>query len=105
MVASGDEDSEEISLMGRKVLGHIWKPTEDKLIFNMRTNLSSAKRGGPRTDDELTVDGIGKLPSMALTKCMLLGLVMSQYDPMALIRPITIILKIHLHSLFSRDKT
>ena len=101
MVASGDEDSEAISLMGEKVLGHNWKPTEDKFVFKMKTNLATSKRGGQKSDKELTVDDIGKLPSMILTKRMLLGLVMSQYDPMGLICPVTIILKIHLRGLFS----
>ena len=40
---------------------------------------------------------------MVLTKRLLLGLVMSQYDPMGIICPLTIILKIELRSLFNPE--
>ena len=40
MVASGDEDADAIALMGEKVLGHTWRPTEDVFVFNVSVNLS-----------------------------------------------------------------
>ena len=43
MVASGDTDEEILSLLGKKVLGHIWKPTEDQFIFKVSVNLTPAK--------------------------------------------------------------
>ena len=38
MVASGDCDPEVLALMGERVLGHVWRPTEDKFVFIMRIN-------------------------------------------------------------------
>ena len=94
MIASGDTDSELIGLMGEKLLGHVWNPTEDKLIFKLVVNLSATKRKGQKLDRDLTAADISRLPNMTLTKRILLGLVMSQYDPMGLMSPILIILKI-----------
>ena len=48
----------------------------------------------------LTEIDIPRLPGMVLTKRILLGLVNSQYDPMGLICPLLIILKINLRDLF-----
>ena len=94
MVASGDSDPEIIALMGEKVLGHTWRPTEDQFVFKVKVNLSSTKTKGQRVDADLTVTDIHRLPGIVLTKRILLGLVMSQYDPMGLITPIIIIMKI-----------
>ena len=48
----------------------------------------------------MTAEDIPRLPTMVLTKRILLGLVMSQYDPMGLICPILLILKIKLRDLY-----
>ena len=103
MVASGDRDPDVLELMGDKILGHVWKPTEDKFIFRILVKLSDAKR---KTDQEVkiwTQEDIPKLLSLPLTKRMLLGFVMSQYDPMGLICPLLVKLKIMLRSLYGPD--
>ena len=84
MVASGDSDPEILALLGDKVLGHTWWPTSDEFMFKVLVNLSVKKRG-QKTADDLTIDDIPRLPDMPLTKRILLGVVMSQYDPMGLI--------------------
>ena len=43
MTASGDSDKERLDILGDKVLGHIWLPTEDKIVFRIVVNLTSAK--------------------------------------------------------------
>ena len=96
MVASGDTDVESIELMGDKTLGHQWRPTEDKLVFSIKVNLSSTKRDGQKMTRDLTIGDIPRLADMVLTKRMLLGFVMSQFDPMGLICPLIVILKISL---------
>ena len=53
----------------------------------------------------LTEADIPRLPGIILTKRILLGLVNSQYDPMGLICPILIILKINLRDLFGPGVT
>ena len=89
--------------MGEKVLGHVWKATEDKFEFSLPMNLSTGKSKGVKNDRDLTVDDIPRLKSMKLTRRMLLGLVNSQYDPMGLICPLTIKLKLNQRSLHSPD--
>ena len=43
MVASGDVDEESIELMGDKVLGHVWQPTEDVFVFRVSVNLTQVQ--------------------------------------------------------------
>ena len=100
MVASGDKDPDIIALMGEKVLGHKWDPTEDMFMFSATVNLSTARRKNAKVEENLSAVDIPKLPAVVLTKRILLGLVMSQYDPMGLICPIMIILKIELRKLY-----
>ena len=104
MVASGDTDKERLELLGDKTLGHIWRPTEDKFVFVFTINLSTTKRKGEKVDRDLTVEDIPRLPDMKLTKRMLLSLVMSQYDPMGLVCPLLVILKIKLRGLYGPDR-
>ena len=103
MIASGDSDQERIALMGDKLLGHFWKPGEDKFIFKMVVNLSNNKTKGQKSERDLTEEDIPRLPTRKLTKRILVGLVMSQYDPMGILSPITIILKIKLRNLYGPD--
>ena len=102
MVASGDVDQKSIELMGDKVLGHSWRPTEDVLVFRVAVNLTPAKfkKQGKSIAVDLTEADIPRLPSIHLTKRVLLGFVNGQYDPMGLTCPILIILKINLRELF-----
>ena len=102
MVASGDTDVEDLALAGDKVLGHRWKATEDVFVFAIGVNLSTKKRG-VKLGNDLTDADIPRLPTIILTKRVLLGFVMSQYDPMGIICPIIIILKIELRKLFGPE--
>ena len=103
MVASGDRDS--IKLLGDKVFGHAWEPTDDKFIFRIVVNLTPArfKKRGTSVAADLTEAHIPRLVHMKLTKRYLLGLIDSQYDPMVLIWPILMILKINLRDLFGPE--
>ena len=89
MVASGDTDMNKIEILGEKVLGHIWRPTEDKLVFVIKVNLTPAKfkRSSGTQHDDLTVSDIPRLLGMTITKRGLLGFVNSQYDHMGLVCP------------------
>ena len=82
MVASGDSDPSLLELMGDKVLRHTWRPTEDKLIFTITVNLSTSRTRGQKVHRDLDTTDIPRLPSIVLTRRMLLSFVMSQYDPL-----------------------
>ena len=43
MVASGDSDQELLDILGNKVLGHVWYPTEDKFVYRVVVNLVPLK--------------------------------------------------------------
>jgi len=103
MVASGDSDPKMLELMGDKLLGHIWNPTTDKFIFKVTVNLSTSKRKEDRSTGEFTSEDIPRLLQTILTKRSLLGFVMSQYDPMGLVCPILIKLKIKLRDLYEPE--
>ena len=105
MVASGDSDPDTLALLGDKVLGHVWKPTEDKFVFKIPVNLSTSKNKGLRSERDLTPEDIPRLPIVRFTRRMLLGFVMSPYDPMGLICPLTIKLKLQLRSLYGPDSS
>ena len=105
MVPSGDTDPQSLELLGEKTLGHKWMPNEDKLVFTVPVNLSINKRSGQCQRENLTVADILKLPDVPFTKRMLLGFIMSQYDPMGLICPLIVILKIMLRRLYGPDTT
>ena len=104
MVASGDTDKEALELLGEKTLGHIWWPTTDKFVFVFVVNLSITRRKGQKVDRDLTVEDIPRLVEMKLTRRMLLSFVMSQYDPMGLVCPLLVILKIQLRDLYGPDR-
>ena len=105
MVASGDSDREALEILGEKVLGHVWKATADKFVFRITVNLTPAKfkKRAQTISKDLVEDDIPRLPGMTLTKRVLLGFVNSQYDPMGLISPLLIILKINLQEMFGSD--
>jgi len=104
MVASGDTDKEKLDLLGEKTLGHVWRPTEDKFVFRFAVNLSTTKKRGEKIEADLTTEDIQRLPERRLTKRMLLSIVMSQYDPMGLMCPIIVILKIKLRELYGPER-
>ena len=69
-------------------------------MFRIAVNLSTSKKGKQKLEEDLTVVDVPTLMTIKLTKRMLLGFVMSQYDPMGLICPLLIILKIILQNVY-----
>ena len=70
MVQSGEQDQDALDKLGGKVLGHIWEPVEDYLIFRLHVNLFEKQKGQKsiRTGPDLTVDTLGKVQDEVLTK-------------------------------------
>ncbi len=100
LVESGETDPEILEKFGSKVLGHKWAPTTDELIFRLEVNLSKKTRTGEREAPDLLRVDASRLHQMVFTKRRLLGWVMSLYDPMGLLTPILIKIKIELRRLF-----
>ena len=87
------------------LLGHEWYPPDDTIIFKFPINLSKKNRTGQREDPDLSQNDISRIPHIDLTKRRLLGWVMSIYDPMGIMSPLTIKTKIALRQLFGGKNT
>ena len=103
LVRSGEEDPDVLKNYGDKVLGHVWRPGKDQLIFTLKVNLSIKNRKGEKVEPDLTEMDIPRLPNMMFTKRRLLGFVIEQYDPTGIMSPVLIKLKIELRKLFGKE--
>ena len=56
MVASGDQDEDVLELMGDKLLGHCWRPADNKLVFRVVVSLSTSKKNFQKLEDVTVVD-------------------------------------------------
>ena len=77
IVRSGEQDEEALENFDEKVLGHIWHPSQDLLVFRFPVNLSSRNRKGECLEPDLTSADIPSMSTRVLTKRLLLGFVMS----------------------------
>merc|ERR1712239_17561 len=100
LMESGETDPEILEQFGSKVLGHEWATPSDELIFRLAVNLSKKTRTGEREAPDLLRVDASRLHQMVFTKRRLLGWVMSLYDPMGLLTPVLIKIKIELRRLF-----
>ena len=105
-VASGDESEESRLLLGTgekgRVLGICWDPSLDE--FNVRTRINLSKKyKGARTASDLKYEEIPQIIEMKPTRRILLGIVNSCYDPLGLLAPITIQMKIEMRKLYNKE--
>ena len=105
-VMSGDRSSERLSLLGAgeigRVFGTCWNPTEDVFSIEAKINFSK-KHKGARIEPDFTYEQIPEIIDIKLTRRILLGIVNSCYDPLGLLSPITIQLKIELRNLYNKE--
>ena len=103
---SGDRSSERLSLLGAgeigRVLGTCWNPTEDVFSIEAKINFSK-KHKGARIEPDFSYEQIPEVIDTKLTRRILLGIVNSCYDPLGLLSPITIQLKIELRNLYNKE--
>ena len=105
-VASGDESTEKLALLGSgeigRVLGVSWDPTTDEFAVSVRINVSK-KCKGVRIGPDLTYEEIPQLLTVKLTRSILLGIVNSCYDVHGFLAPLIIPLKIGNRDLHSKE--
>ena len=105
-VISGDSSSECLSLLGTgdigRILGIGWKPFEDMFTTKVRIN-TSRKYKGSRTEPDLEESQIRLLGESKVTRRMLLSITNSCYDPLGVMCPLTIQLKIELRNLYRKE--
>ena len=95
IVRSGERDPDIAKRLGGKFLGHRWDPTEDLITFNLTVNLHG-KKNGVKMGPDLTVEELSSPDEITLTQRKVLQFVAQYYDPMGLISPILVRLKILL---------
>ncbi|MCP4995043.1 MAG: hypothetical protein GY934_14860, partial [Gammaproteobacteria bacterium] len=93
IVRSGCEDPGAVDKLGGRVLGHIWRPEVDQIVFKLEVNLHQKIRG-VMTGPYLTIDTLDTVDTEVFTKRKLLSIISSFYDPMGLISAYLVIFKI-----------
>ena len=105
-VTTGDQSCEALALLGTSEMGHVlgicWDPTKDEFSVKARINISK-KYKGERTEPDYSYEQIPQIIEIKLTRRILLGIVNSCYDPLGLLSPITIQLKIELRRLYNKE--
>ena len=102
MQRSGEEDGEALELLGGAVLGVGWSSERDKFFFDLVVNVSNRRRGEP-TGPDLTVQTLQSAREAVLTKRICLSITNSIFDPMGLLTPVTINLKVMMKNMFSSE--
>ena len=80
------------------VLGLPWEPGSDFISMHMGVNLS-AKKQKVRLGDEITLDTLGVIDDVLLTRRIMVSQIYSLYDLLGLLSPITIKYKLLLQQL------
>ena len=82
-----------------KVLGVLWDPVEDNLLFKVKLNFSS-KRKGLRSEPDLKQEEIPQRVPTHLTKRTVLSQINGIYDPLGIAGPFTVKAKIMMRNLW-----
>ena len=99
MVRSGESRPEIINKLGGGVLGIPWDPTADNLMLKMEVNLNPKKDKvhlGPALTEYNVVE---ELASVKITRRLMLSQIYAVYDPLGILVPLTIKLKLVLQEL------
>ena len=102
LVCSGETDLSKISKLGDKVLGIGWNPPRDEL--GIRFNVSVVNRK-EKTTTMINDYNLDEFDHDLLTPRNLLRIVNSLYDPLGLVAPIAIRLRIAFRDLFKLNKS
>ena len=102
MQKSGEPDDEQLELLGGAVLGLGWSSEKDRFIFRFAVNVSPRRRKQP-TGEDVTLENICMLEAAKLSKRICLSVVNSFFDPIGMLTPLTIILKVMLRRMFSKE--
>ena len=103
MVRSGETNQLTMKKFGSQMLGHTWDPTLDESSFKLHVDVSTEKEKARGKHKLITMDNFHELKDMKLTRRLILAIVAAWYDPLGLICPITIRLKIELSKVIARS--
>ena len=100
IAVSGEPDGLALEKLGGAVLGLEFSTASDMLSVKFKVNISTMKNGKP-TGPDLTVNTLDQLQVAIITKRLCLRVTSSQYDPLGVAAPISIILRVHMRELYS----
>ena len=98
MVRSGETRPSALAKFNGQVLGLPWHPGEDTINMHLGVNLSTKKQK-VRSGKELTLETIGIIDNVPLTRRIMASQIYALYDPLGLLSPITIRYKLLLQQL------
>ena len=98
MVSSGETRSPVLEKFNGQVLGLPWQPGTDTINMHLGVNLS-AKKQKVRLGEEVTLDTMGVIDNVPLTRRIMVSQIYSLYDPLGLLSPITIRYKLLLQQI------
>ena len=97
MVRDGEVDPVAIGKIKGQYLGLNWDPTEDKIVYKLKVNLTPKVRGvRPGNPPDITKENIEELDKKVLTLKVVASVVYSWYDPPGLLSPIILKFKLLL---------
>ena len=98
-VVSGDPIQAKGSLEDHieHVLGLLWSPSDDKLMFNVTINPNKKVKGERKPQDK-------SLKDINLTKRICLRMINSLFDPFGILAPLTVLLKIKMKEYFVKQE-
>ncbi|XP_068250243.1 uncharacterized protein [Palaemon carinicauda] len=107
-ILSGNENHENPNVKvtkreKEKVLGIVWDPHRDRLVYEVKINFSPNHRK-IHTEPNLAPDDLMVNVPQYLTRRMLLSQIASQYDPLGLVCPVTLRAKLMMRQLISRTE-
>ena len=95
MVCSGESCPPIIELLGGGVLGMTWEPALYLLMLTMQVNLTP-RCDKVHTGPALTMETISQLQTAIIMRRLVLSLIYTIYDPLGILVPLTIRLKLVL---------
>ena len=99
MAKTGEPDGPALHKLGAAVLGMGFSTETDLMKVRFKVNISDYKKGKP-TGPDLELSTLAQLDDVVITKRKCLRIVSSQYDPLGIAAPLTIILKVNLKELY-----
>ena len=103
IVTSGEGEQEKLKKLGNSVLGLGWNPPTDTIYVKFNVNLSQKGKGKGFLGPDLNEESLMLVDKRLLTQRKLLSVINGIYDPLGLVTPVTIRLKVAFRNLFKCD--
>ena len=102
IAVTGEPDGPSLEKLGGAVLGLGWSTATDLMKVTFKVNISPLKHG-KLTGPDLTPETLGQLDKAVITKRICLRIASSQYDPLGIISPLTIKMRVGMKELYTMD--